>query len=127
MLDIIRERTVQEEIEYRIEFSDEDGCGFSFPSDEHGNIQFDDTNPELGKVQRDNYDYAMANPEIYTRQYAKLTTRKYTVVEPAVGKCPCGAEVELVDQYQGACSCSKCGQWYNLFGQELLNPELWEE
>lgn len=36
-------------------------------------------------------------------------------------------EYELVNQYQGACPCPKCGQWYNLFGQELINPQYWEE
>ncbi len=51
--------------------------------------------------------------------------RIYT--KPAVGRCECGAEVELRNQYMGACECSGCGRWYNLFGQELLPPEQWEQ
>jgi hypothetical protein len=23
--------------------------------------------------------------------------------------------------------CEKCGQWYNLFGQALVDPEYWED
>ncbi len=126
MLNIIRQRTTRTEVEYRIDFTDADGCGFSFPCDEHGNIQFDDDNPELGRAQRDNYDYAMANKERFTVEYAKFNTRRYTITDPAVGKCVCGELVSLTNQYQGACPCPKCGQWYNLFGQSLIDPEYWD-
>jgi hypothetical protein len=27
----------------------------------------------------------------------------------------------------GANECPHCGQWYNVFGQELLPPDQWEE
>jgi hypothetical protein len=27
----------------------------------------------------------------------------------------------------GACQCENCGQWYNIFGQELIDPEYWED
>lgn len=46
---------------------------------------------------------------------------------PAYGTCHCGGTVELTDEYMGACECPNCGQWYNLFGQELLPPDMWEE
>lgn len=127
MLKIIRERSTHTEVEYYIEFTDEEGAGFSFPCDSNGNIQFNDDIPELGRAQRDNYDYAMSHKERFTRQYAELVTRKYTVTDNALGKCVCGETVELYDQYQGACSCPKCGQWYNLFGQELIDPEYWDD
>jgi hypothetical protein len=125
MLKIIKERSTHTEVEYYIEFTDKEGAGFSFPCDSNGNIQFSD-NPELSRAQRDNYDYAMSNKERFIRQYAEFVTRKYTVTDNAVGKCVCGEEVELYDQYQGACSCPKCGQWYNVFGQELIDPEYWD-
>ena len=126
MLKIIKPRTTHTEVEYRIEFTDEDGCGFSFPCDQNGNIQFDDHDAELGRVQRDNYDYAMSHRERFTKQYAEFTARRYTVTDNALGKGVCGETVELYDQYQGACSCPKCGQWYNMFGQELIDPEYWD-
>lgn len=127
MLKIIKPRTTHTEVEYRIEFTDADGCGFSFPCDQHGNVQFDDHDAELGRIQRDNYDAAMADKERFTKQYAEFVTRRYTVTDNALGKCVCGETVELYNQYQGACSCPKCGQWYNLFGQELIDPEYWDD
>lgn len=127
MLKIIKPRTTHTEVEYRIEFTDDDGCGYSFPCDQNGNVLFDDHDAELGRVQRDNYDAAVADKERFTKQYAEFTTRRYTVTNNAMGKCVCGETVELYDQYLGACSCPKCGQWYNLFGQELVDPEYWEE
>ena len=126
MLKIIKERTTHTEVEYHIEFTDADGCGFRFPCDSNGNIQFS-VIPELRKAQLDNYNYAMSNKERFTQQYAEFVTRRYTVTDDAVGRCICGAEVELSDQYQGACSCPGCERWYNRYGQELLPPEYWEE
>ena len=53
---------------------------------------------------------------------------EFTITEPAVGRCSCGAEVILdTDDYMGAVECEECGQWYNLFGQALVDPEYWEE
>lgn len=127
MLKIIRERSTHTEVEHYVEFTDEEGSGFSFPCDSNGNIQFNDDIPELGRIQRDNYDAAVADKERFTKQYAEFVTRRYTVTDNALGKCVCGETVELYDQYQGACSCPKCGQWYNLFGQELIDPEYWDD
>lgn len=126
MLKIIKPRTTHTEVEYRIEFTDDDGCGYSFPTDLSGKIIYDE-DPEIAKAQRDNYNYAMSHKEQYTQQYNEFVTRKYTVTDNAVGRCVCGEEVELYDQYQGACSCPKCGQWYNMFGQSLVDPEYWED
>lgn len=126
MLKIIKERATHTEVEYRIEFTDAEGCGYSFPCDQNGNVRFDDRDIEIARVQREHYKAAMAGKERFTQQYAELVARKYTVTENAIGKCVCGEEVELYDQYQGACECPHCGRWYNLFCQELLPPESWE-
>lgn len=109
MLKIIRERNTHTEVAYRIEFTDEDGSGFSFPTDLSGKIIYDE-DPEIAQAQRDNYDYAMSDKERFIRQYNEFVTRRYTVTDNAVGRCRCGEEVELYDQYQGACPCPKCGQ-----------------
>ena len=127
MLKIIKPRTTHTEVEYRIEFTDDAGCGYSFPCDRSGNVLFDDHDAELGRVQRENYYAAMADKERFTKRYAEFTTRRHTVTDNAMGKCVCGETVELYNQYMGACSCPKCGQWYNLFGQGLVDPEYWEE
>ena len=42
-----------------------------------------------------------------------------------VGLCKCGQEVLLMDTYMGATDCPNCGQWYNVFGQELKDPDEW--
>lgn len=49
--------------------------------------------------------------------------------EPRYGKCEeCGARVDLDGyDYMGAVQCPKCGQWYNLNGEELLPPDQWGE
>ena len=42
-------------------------------------------------------------------------------------KCNCGTEVLLDPSYSyyGGVRCEKCGQWFNLFGQELVDPTYW--
>ncbi len=42
-------------------------------------------------------------------------TNSYT--EPAVGRCHCGAEVELYDPLDN--ECPKCHRWYNMSGQQV--------
>lgn len=120
MLKIISERTPMECIEYRIEFTDEYGNGFSFYADNNGNVIIEN------EAQRENYEYALTHSEKFDR-YNKLTERVYHYTEPAHGICKCGQEIALQDEYMGTCQCEKCGQWYNLFGQEVLDPEYWNE
>ena len=107
---------------YRREFTYEDGCGgFSFPCDEKGNVEL------TSDAAKQNYEYAMAHPEEFPVAYNELTRYEDTYIEDARAKCHCGEEIELWDQYQGACNCPKCGRWYNMFGQELIDPDYWEE
>lgn len=108
-------------VERSIEFTDAEGSGFSFDCDENGTPVF------RCDGAKENYEYAMQHPEIYTDQFNEFVTRRRMVTEPASGTCRCGESIELWDQYQGACECPKCGRWYNLFGQELLKPEYWED
>lgn len=122
MLEIITQRTPVELVERTIEFTYADGCsGFSFDIDSNGKPIF--------KCQeaKDNFDYAMAHPELFPDEFNVLKVRRRTYIEPAHGRCRCGEEVILIDQYQGACPCPKCGQWYNLYGQELIDPEYWND
>lgn len=106
--------------EYYIDFfRDEDG-GFSFPCDPDGALY------ELPPAAKENYEWCMEHPEEF-KFWNVLTIYERNYTENASGDCICGNRVELWDQYQGACECEKCGRWYNLFGQELLRPEYWEE
>ena len=121
---IIKERERVQVKEFCIDFDligDFPGNGFTFNTETwDGEPKF---HSDYEDIQRKNYDYCNAHPELYER-IPRVKTWSY--IENAVGKCICGNEVELYDQYQGACECPECGRWYNLFGQELLNPEYWE-
>ncbi len=121
MLEIIKERTPINAVDYNREFSliKDPEAGFSFPCDQQGNIKF------ASDAAKENYEYAIAHPDIY--EDMGITQRKYTYTEDAIGRCSCKAEFPIYDQYLGACQCPKCGRWYNLFGQELLDPQYWEE
>lgn len=67
----------------------------------------------------------MAHIEIIGREeYFDRTMRRRTC---NVGRCSCGAEVRLIDLYMGACDCPNCGQWYNVGGEPLKDPDEWND
>lgn len=72
-----------------------------------------------------NYTRIKDDREKYNEPYIYIDKHSWT--EPAKGICHCGKMVYLTDEYMGACECPNCGQWYNMFGQELNNPCEWEE
>lgn len=110
------------EIEERsIDFTNEAGGGMRFDCDEDGTPKFQ------GEAARFNYEYAIAHPDLYHAEYNVVKRWKRTIIEPAHGTCPCGETVYLTDEYIGACQCPRCGRWYNLYGQELIPPEYWED
>lgn len=106
---------------YSLNFDDGHNNGFGFPCNERGELL-----PELPDAARENYRFCMENPERFKR-FNKIEKHIQRVKNNAHGICECGNDVELRNDYMGACQCDKCGQWYNLFGQELLPPEQWEE
>lgn len=121
MLKIIKERTPVTSTEYRIEFfyKDDPEAGFCFPAD-------GDHTPAFDKMSADakaNYISCLSDDRLTEPEF---TVNTHTYVEPAIGECRCGAEVVLDADYMGAVRC-ECGRWYNLFGQELLDPKYWEE
>lgn len=119
---IIRKAHVEVEEEIRLEFDlieDRSAC-LSF--------DYDETAKQVilhNDAQRENYEYAISHPDKYHQGEVRTYTHKYKV--PSVGKCDCGEEVQLVNEYMGACQCPSCERWYNLFGQPLNPPEMWEE
>lgn len=121
MLTIISESHRVTETEYTLEFRriDDPGAGFSFPCNEDGM-------PELNECNSGSYHYVTEeHPERFYKP--SVETRRWSYVEPAVGRCFCGEEFPLVNEYMGACECPKCHQWYNLFGQELNPPRTWPD
>lgn len=110
-------------IEYELVF--DDGCnnGFGFPCDKEGKLL---DSEEKNPVAHKNYRNCLEHPERFER-FNRVIRYERRVVDNAHGTCSCGHEVELYDANCGACPCDKCGRWYNLFGQELLPPEYWED
>jgi hypothetical protein len=121
MIKNILPRRLVEVTEYTREFTNEDGGGYVFKANAKGEVIFEN------ECQKRNYIYAMCHPEEFPVQYNEFVTTKRTYTEPAVGICRCGKEVALIDEYMGACQCKNCGKWYNIFGQELIDPEYWED
>ena len=121
MLEIISERHPVTRVDYSHDFSriGDPGAGYSFPCDQDGNITF------ACDAARENYEYAVSHPEKIRDD--GIIKKKYTYTEPAKGKCKCGSIVLVENQYLGAFACGNCGQWYNLSGQELLDPDYWQE
>ena len=108
---------------YRVEFFIDRSGGLSFPCDENGNPDFESMTPAAVR----NYENAMQHPEKYPYCFNEVRSFTERRREESHGKCHCGETVWLTNQYMGACQCPKCGQWYNLFGQELNPPDMWEE
>lgn len=108
-------------MEYNLLFDDGHRNGYSFPCDENGNV-YNDLNPAA----LENYKWCLEHPERFVR-FNEVVKDTWSYRADAHGTCHCGNEVYLRDEYCGACQCDQCGQWYNLFGQELRPPEDWEE
>ena len=108
-------------VEYDIVFDDGHHNGFAFPCDAEGKLL-----PGVPTEAVENYRRCLETPERFSR-FNRIVKTERRVRNNARGTCICGNVVELFDMYLGACQCEKCGQWYNLLGQELVPPEQWAE
>jgi hypothetical protein len=121
MIQIIKESSRVTVTNYFIEFhyKDDPYAGYSFPANKDRTLALDKMTPEAII----NYEHCKVD-NCFTE--AEFTTNTYSYTDPAVGKCHCGAEVTLSSRYMGAVQC-ECGQWYNIFGQELKEQKYWED
>ncbi len=119
MLSNIKESEYVTQVTYSVNFDDGGHNGYSFPCDEHGNPL-----PDMYDSAKENYKWCMQHPEKFVR-FNKVDRMVRHYRDPRHGTCKCGETVYLTNEYMGACSCWKCGQWYNLSGQELLPPDEW--
>lgn len=127
MSEIIKDVGRETIVEYSREFvwEHDRGAGFSFPCDENGNLS-----PDLHPAAVENYNKCVdgtINWDGHKIIDKGIRKEVRTFRTPAVLRCNCGEEIELVNEYLGACACPVCGQWYSTFGQELLPPTMWEE
>ena len=120
MLKNYQERTHHTLVEHSLIFFYDDNGGFAFPCDANGNVAIS----EMTDCAVKNLTDCMAHPERFQR-FGEIRTERRRITDPAHGTCECGAEVYLYNQYMGACECENCGRWYNLFGQEIMQPEMW--
>lgn len=120
-LTIIKPRERVQKTDYYREFlwKNDPSGGFSFPCDEKGNLF-----PDATDAAKENYERALHDDRLEDFGIVKNT---YNYTEPAIGKCSCGCEMEMIDQYMGAFECDDCGQWYNLSGQALEPVEKWND
>ena len=110
---------IRKSVEFHIVFDDGDGtAGFCFYCNQKGELK------DMPVEAEENYRWCMNHPEKFSR-WNEIERTKNEYMEPGHGTCICGTEIELHDEYCGACQCPECGQWYNLFGQSLIPPEYW--
>ena len=105
----------------RIEFDINGGVCYSFPTK-------DGINPEgLSPMAAESYARCKKGVETGEMEGPFYRNLQWKYTANAHGICECGKDIELYDQYLGACECPHCGRWHNMFGQELNEPAGWEE
>lgn len=100
---------------------------FQFKNDPHGSRWFDcdkEGNPLLEKISatgRKELEKCLSGEyEVY---HQGVIDCSHNYLEPAVGQCYCGKSVTL---HTDTNECS-CGLLYNMFGQDLVPRDQWEE
>ena len=118
---ILKRREHHDEVEYRLFFSYKDmpSAGFSFDCDENGFVEVEKLAPGV----RESYEKCLTGRR-QVHDPPKIVRHHHRWVEPAVGECVCGAEVEL---YGFTNTCDRCHRDYNMSGQMLCPRELWGE
>ena len=111
------------EVTYGLRFFIDSTGGYEFPCNADGNVKLE----EMTEAAIENYNLCLKSPDNFPYAFNEVVEYRRWVKDDAYGTCECGERVYLVNQYMGACSCGNCGRWYNLFGEELLPPEDWED
>lgn len=116
---IISPSRFDDHVDYFLHFDrlDSGSGGFSFPCDAAGNVDAG----KLFPAGRDNYQACLAGTN-GTKRVGVVPCESHNRI-PAVGECPCGAQVELAG-FTNTCT---CGRDFNGSGQELAPREQWGE
>lgn len=118
---ILRQRRICESVSFMLFFERRDcpGAGYSFPCSESGVVD----EARLQPAGRANLARARGEeaPQLHAPRIDRCVN---SWVEPRVGLCACGCEVEL-DRFTN--TCERCGREYNSAGQELAPREQWGE
>lgn len=119
-MEIIKQRELHEEVSYNRQFDwrGETGSGFGFPCDKDGNVG------ELTPEGAENYQKCIdGTHDVIDRGVQKY---EHSWWEAAIGKCDCGAEIEMVEHGMSGIDC-QCGAIYNSGGQRLAPRSHWGE
>ena len=124
MIEIIRKRAQRENITYQQEYrwADDPNAGFSFDCNKDGYIDWS----KLSSAGKKNLAMCLEGKDPETgKRIINAGIEKFTssYVEPAVGRCACGREVELY----GFTNTCDCGREYNSAGQQLADRSQWGE
>lgn len=111
------------EVTYGLRFYAYPDGGYEFPCNADGCLIHRDISDTAFK----NYSYCISHPEKFPYAFNEIHKYSRWIKDESYGTCHCGERVYLINEYMGACQCPKCGQWYNLFGEELLPPNDWED
>lgn len=113
---IIKRSEVIESVEYHLcfDYIEQRNSGFRFPCDSAGIVAH--LNPSAAA----NYRLCLNN-EAGAFQAPYVQRFEHAYRQPAIGLCPCGAEVDLGD-FTNTC---ECGYDYNWAGQRLAPREQW--
>lgn len=108
---ITNPRRTIETVTHYLEFvySDDSGCGYSFPCSESG-VLIPLDNPDAIA----NYERCSSGADGIVSKGILTLTNRYRA--PAEGECSCGRTVYLHDPLDNEC---KCGNCYNMSGQSV--------
>ena len=114
---IISRRERIEEVSYCLYFASKGtrGAGWGPSCDKDGNVLGDSY---ATKEQR---EAAVAEARLdpdFEAPYVRAQTHGY--MQCAIGRCTCGAEVQLEDPLFN--ECDRCHRYWNMSGQEKINP-----
>lgn len=119
MAKVIKERSRELIESYSLHFGwkDHPGSGFGFDCDKQGVVD----ESKLEGLGLENYRKCLSGE--YDVLPGELMDFSHYYTNPTVIECHCGKHVSL-DTNDNMC---ECGQWYNMSGQELVDPSLWGE
>lgn len=119
-LEIISPRQRKNYERFGLSFDYGSGGGWCFDCDEDGQLL------EVGPFAKMGMTIAI-NDFLDGKASMAILTFKSQYTEPAIGKCVCGAEVVLYDDYGHGIDCDGCGRIYSSLGSELRPRSQWED
>lgn len=127
MADIIRPRMFEETTHHSVFYCRHGHTGWGWEFDTDADYAVDESKlaPVALAAYRACQSGIVDGIPVKAPEFKRWTQR---VIHPAIVRCGCGAEHELIDSNgMGDSQCPRCGQWRNSCGQCLTNPDSWGE